>query len=84
MRQALHVELRSEARVTMFELIDGTRTSQELATAAKVSERAAQLFVKELMEAGFVWDTGRGSGRAVIVQRDDDAIVQWYITRQST
>jgi len=84
MRQALHTELRSDARVKMFELIDGTRTSQELARAANVTERAAQLFVKELMETGLARDTGRGSGRAVIVERDEDAIVRWYIGRQPT
>jgi hypothetical protein len=84
LRQAFNEELRSQARIRMFELIDGHRTSAELAEPANVGERAAQLFVKELIEAGFVRDTGRGSGRTVVVERDDDAIVRWYVDRHST
>lgn len=84
LRRALHAELRTEARIRMFNLIDGNRMSPELAKAANVSERAAQLFVKELLDAGLVRDTGKGGGRTVVVERDDDAIVQWYLDRQST
>jgi hypothetical protein len=84
LRNALNAELRTEARIRMFNLIDGNRMSPELAKAANVSERAAQLFVKELLDAGLVRDTGKGGRRTVVVERDDDAIVQWYLDRQSS
>src|SRR5947209_7716928 len=54
-RIALRDELlRTPARIAMFNGIDGVRTSPELATIAKVSNRAAQLFVKELRDLGIV------------------------------
>lgn len=71
--------LRTDARAKMFDSIDGRRTSPEIAKAAGVSERAAQLFVKELLEASLVRDTGSGIGRAVIVEQDSHALAQWFV-----
>ena len=45
--------------------------------------RAAQLFVKELLEAGLVRNTQRGTGRTIVIERDEDAIVQWYVAREA-
>jgi len=83
LRQALATELlRTAARVSMFDGINGRRGSAELAKTAGVTERAGQLFVKELLSMGLVrLATGDSSGRGVIVERDDDAIVQWFVKR---
>ncbi len=82
MRQALEWKLlRSEGRIRMFESIDGRRTSPEIAKAAGVSDRAAQLFIKELLDAGLVQDTGLGRGRAVVVAHDDVAIARWFVSQ---
>jgi hypothetical protein len=83
LRQALvDVLLRSSARVKMFDSVNGRRGSAELAKMAGVSERAGQLFVKELLDMGMVRPaTGEASSRGVIVERDEDMIVQWYVKR---
>jgi hypothetical protein len=84
LRRALEQDLlRSDGRTKMFDGIDGRRTSTEIAKVAGVSDRAVQLFVKEMLDAGFVRDAGTGSGRAVVVERDDGALVQWYAGRNS-
>lgn len=72
--------LRTEARVAMFDALDGTLTSPELARTVGVSERAVQMFVKELLDAGLARPTGK-TGRGHLVERDEDAIVQWYLQR---
>jgi hypothetical protein len=83
LRQALVNDLlRTTARVRMFDGMNGRRGSPELAKMAGVSDRAGQLFVKELLEMGIVrMATREPSGRGVIVERDEDAIVQWYVKR---
>lgn len=73
--------LRTEARVQMFDNIDGRRGSPELARTANVGERAAQMFVRELLDAGLVRVVAGTTGRGFLVERDDDAIVQWYLER---
>lgn len=71
--------LRTPARVAMFEGINGRRGSPELARMAAVSKRAAQLFIKELLELGLVKSTIGGTGsKGLIVERDEDAVIQWY------
>ena len=65
----------------MFEAIDGKRGSPELADAAGVSDRAAQLFIKELLDLGLVNVVSGTTGRGFIVDRDEDAIVRWYLHR---
>ena len=79
-RKALVAEvLTTTARIAMWDAINGRSGSPELAKIANVSPRAAQLFVKELLDAGLVGtvETGRGT----VVARDEDAIVQWYLRR---
>lgn len=76
--------LRTQGRVAMFDMLDGAHTSQEIAKSANVSERAVQLFVKELLDLGLVRDTGAGSGRSVIVERNDAAIVEWFVKRKAS
>jgi hypothetical protein len=79
MKQALDRDvLRSENRIRMFNAIDGERTSPEIAKVAGVTDRSVQLFVKELLDAGLLRDKGSGSGRAIVVEHDQDAIVQWF------
>jgi phage terminase Nu1 subunit (DNA packaging protein) len=63
----------------MWDAIDGQAGSPELAKIAKVSDRAAQMFVKDLLDAGLVGTVA--TGRGTVVARDDDAIVQWYLKR---
>jgi hypothetical protein len=83
-RLALRDELlRTPARIAMFDGIDGVRTSPELAKVAKVSDRAAQLFVKELLGLGIVRPVPGSGGRTVIVERDEDAIIRWHVERTS-
>jgi lipid-binding SYLF domain-containing protein len=73
--------LRAPGRTAMFDAIDGQRGSSEIAKAAKVSERAAQLFVKELLDLGLVKVIAGATGRGVLVARDDDALLAWYLER---
>jgi hypothetical protein len=75
--------LRTPARIAMFEGIDGQRGSGELAKLGKVSERAAQLFVKELLGLGLVREVPGSAGRTVIVERDDGALVDWYLQQRN-
>lgn len=72
--------LTTPARLAMWDAIDGRTGSPELGRVAKVSERAAQLFVRELLDAGLVRAAG-AAGRGMLVTRDEDAIVQWYFRR---
>jgi Fic family protein len=76
--------LRTPARIAMFDGIDGVRTSPELAKLAKVSDRAAQLFVKELLDLGIVRPVPGDSGRTVIVERDEARIIRWHIERTAS
>jgi hypothetical protein len=79
-RKALIADLlTTPARVGMWDAIDGRTGSTELAKIAKVSERAAQLFVKDLLDAGLVSATS--AGRGTVVARNEDAIIQWYLRR---
>ncbi len=73
--------LRAPGRTAMFDAIDGQKGSPEIAKAAKVTDRAAQQFVKELLDLGLVKVVPGATGRAVIVARDEDAIVAWYLER---
>ena len=73
--------LTTPARLAMWDTIDGKVGSTELAKAAKVSDRAAQLFVKDLIDAGLVKTVS--SARGTVVAKDEDAIVQWYLRRPS-
>ncbi|MFN2587799.1 MAG: hypothetical protein ABR613_06765 [Actinomycetota bacterium] len=83
LRRALEDELlRTEGRIAVFNKIDGRRGAPELAKETGVGIRAAQLFVKELLEAGLVRDTHSGTGRTIVIERDEDAIVQWYVSRE--
>jgi hypothetical protein len=86
LRQALVADLlRTPARVAMFDGIDGKRGSGELGKTASVSGRAGQLFVKELLDMGLLRQANASGGpRGVIVERDEDAIVQWYLRRGRT
>jgi hypothetical protein len=80
LRMALRENLLGKpARLTMFDAIDGIRTSPELAKLAGVSERTAQLFVKELLDLGVVRRVPGADGRTVIVERDETGIIAWYL-----
>lgn len=73
--------LRAPGRTAMFDAIDGQKGSPELAKAAKVTDRAAQLFVKELLDLGLVRVVPGATARGIVVARDEDAIVAWYLER---
>jgi hypothetical protein len=79
-RRALIADvLTTPARVAMWDSIDGKRGSPELSKAAKVTERAAQIFVNDLLAAGLVRSVP--ASRGTVVAKDDDAIVQWFLRR---
>jgi hypothetical protein len=82
LRRALATDiLKTESRIAMFDGIDGVRGSGELGKLGGVGERSAQLFVKELLELGLVREVPNSVGRTVIVEKDDGAIVRWYLAR---
>jgi hypothetical protein len=72
--------LTTPAREAMWDAIDGQVGSPDLSRLGNVSERAAQLFVKDVLDAGLVKQVA--NPKATIVERDDDAIVQWYLSRE--
>ena len=76
--------LRTSARVAMFNAIDGHNSSPELGKAGGVTDRAAQLFVKELLDAGLVEPVDEDTGRSIIVNRNEDAIVRWYLAHSGS
>jgi hypothetical protein len=69
--------LRTENRASMWHAIDGRTTTAGIANAAGVSDRLAQMFVKELREFGFVHEDPNGSGTA----QDFDAVLAWFLER---
>ena len=69
--------LSTAARISMWDAIDGRAGSPELAKKANVSDRAAQLFVRELLDAGLV--KAVPASRGTVVAKDENAIVQWYL-----
>jgi hypothetical protein len=85
LRQTLRNELlRTPARIAMFEGLDGERGSSELAKLGGVGDRAAQLFMKELQDLGLVRVvSGGGQGKTLIVERDEAAIIDWYLQRNA-
>jgi hypothetical protein len=85
LRAAVRDELlRTPGRIAMFDSIDGQRTGTELAKLAGVGVRSGQLFVTELLGLGLVRQVPGTDGRAVIVEPDDAAIINWYLQRQSS
>jgi hypothetical protein len=79
-REALAADvLNTGPRQRMFDAIDGLMGNPELAALGGVTPRAAQNFVNQLLELGLVSPVG--SGREVIVQRNEDGIVQWFLRR---
>jgi len=76
--------LGTTARLAMFDAINGIRTSPELAKLAGVSDRTAQLFVKELLDLSVVRRVPGAEGRTVIVERDETGIITWYLERNAS
>lgn len=72
--------LRTESRRAMFNAIDGRRGSPEIARAVGASERAVQMFVKELSDEGLVRPVVRG-GRGNVVEKDEIGIAEWQLRR---
>ena len=75
--------LRSEGRQKMWEKINGQRSTPEISKEAGSNLRVTQIFIKEMLDAGFVKDTQTGVGRALVVDRDEEAILRWYVTRDA-
>jgi hypothetical protein len=71
--------LRAGGRQAMWTAIDGTRTSNELAKEAGVSDRFVQMFVTELLAKGLVRRVEREGGRGTVVEKDRVGLVQWYL-----
>lgn len=84
LRQTLRDDLlNTPVRVAMFEAVDGVRGSKELAKIGGVGDRSAQVFVKELQDLRLLRPVPGGSGNSVIVERDEGAIVDWYLQRKA-
>lgn len=66
--------LRTASRTAMWNAIDGATPTSGIANAAGVSERLAQMFLKELRESGLVSETPDER----LVEQDADGIVRWY------
>ena len=75
--------LRAGGRQAMWDAIDGVRTSNDLAKAAKVSDRFAQMFVNELLALGLVRRVERESRKGTVVEKDRIGLVQWYLASVS-
>lgn len=75
--------LRAGGRQAMWDAIDGVRNSNDLAKAAKVSERFAQMFVNELLALGLVQRVERESRKGTVVEKDRIGLVQWYLANVS-
>jgi hypothetical protein len=71
--------LRAGGRQAMWDAIDGVRTSNELAKAAGVGDRFAQMFVSELLALGIVQRVERESRKGTVVEKDRIGLVQWYL-----
>lgn len=71
--------LRTPARLVMFDAIDGNTASPDLARIAGVSDRAAQQLVKDLLDKGLLRVVRATVGRGFLVEKDEDAIVQWHL-----
>jgi hypothetical protein len=71
--------LNTEPRQKIFDAIDGIRGNPELATVGGVTPRATQNFVNQLLELGLVRSVG--TSREMIVVRNDDGILRWYLAR---
>lgn len=83
LRAALRDDLlRTPARIAMFDAIDGQSDSADLARAGGGGKRTAQLFTKELTELGIVRAVPGTTGKAVIVERDEAGILDWYLQRE--
>lgn len=72
--------LRTEAKRAIYDAIDGRRGSPELAHAVRASERAVQMFVKELSDLGLVRPVTR-AGRGNVVEKDEVGIAEWHLRR---
>lgn len=75
--------LRAGGRQAMWDAIDGVRTSNDVAKAAKVSDRFAQMFVNELLALGLVRRVERESRKGTVVEKDRIGVVQCYLASVS-
>lgn len=66
--------LTTKERIKMFILIDGERSSLDIAEKVGVSNRAAQLFISDLVEQGLV--NQRKKGRALIPFKNYEKIIE--------
>ena len=72
--------LNSEPRQKIFDGLDGKLGNPELARIGGVTPRATQTFVNQLLDLGLVRSVS--PGREMIVIRDEDGILRWYLARQ--
>lgn len=71
--------LKSVSQVKMFRAMDDSKQAQQIAAAAEVGPRAAQLLIKDLHEAGFV--DIRTDGKAQIPRINREMIHKWYLEK---
>jgi len=68
--------LTTKERIKMFILINGERSSLDIAKEVGVSSRAAQLFISDLVKQGLV-NQGR-KGRALIPSKNYEKIIEFF------
>lgn len=66
--------LTTRGRIKMFILIDGQRTSKEIARKSNVTARAANIFFKELSKKGFIRQYKKG--RSLIPVKNYEKIIE--------
>ncbi len=69
--------LNTEPRQRMFDALVSPKGTSDLAIVGGVTQRAALNFVNQLLELRLVCSVG--TGRDVVVARDEDGIIQWYL-----
>jgi hypothetical protein len=74
--------LNTEPREKIFDALDGVLGNSELAKIGDVTPRATQNFVNQLLDLGLVRSVS--SGREMLVIRDEDGILRWYLARSAT
>lgn len=69
--------LKTEARIRMYALMDGTRSIPEIARAAQVTPPAVRDLLKLLEPKGFV--TMEAAGAAQAPRANESAVVDWAL-----
>ena len=85
LRRAFEEEiLKTPQRIALWEKVDGRRGAPDIVKETGGSLRVTQIFVKDMLEAGFLKDTKTGTGKAVIAEHDDEGVLRWFVNRNTS